>query len=199
MSTKAPDALLQLGEVTVLLHQISGGCDEARGELFSRIYPDLKRLARLRMNRERPDHTLQPTALVSELFLTLYNAKGINWRDRAHFFALASQMMKRYLTDYARARNAERRGGGRSGVSIECREISVQPLDALEFTELVDKLLAEEPRMARVVEMRCFGGLTHAEIAETLGIDERTSKRDWQVARAWLRAQLTKRSSIHAQ
>jgi RNA polymerase sigma factor (TIGR02999 family) len=199
MSSKSPDALLQLGEVTVLLRQITDGRTEARGELFSRLYPDLKRLARLRMNRERPDHTLQPTALVSELFLTLYSAKGINWRDRAHFFALASQMMKRYLTDYARARKAERRGGGRSGVSIECAELSVEPMDALEFTELVDKLMIEEPRMARVVEMRCFAGLTHAEIAEALGMDERTSKRDWQVARAWLRAQLTKRSSPHAE
>jgi RNA polymerase sigma-70 factor, ECF subfamily len=199
MSPNAPDALLQAGEVTVLLRQLSDGRAEARGELFSRLYPDLKRLARIRMNRERPDHTLQPTALISELFVTMYSAKGINWKDRAHFFALASQMMKRYLTDYARARRTERRGGGRSGVSIECLDISVEPVDALEFTELIDRLLIEEPRMGQVVEMRCFGGLTHAEIAEALGVDERTSKRDWQVARAWIQAQLTKRSSPHVE
>lgn len=185
------------GDVTVLLEQISKGQTEARGELMTLLYPDLKRLAEIRMRGERRDHTLQPTALLSELFLAMNRVNGISWRDRAHFLAVASQMMKRYLIDYARAHRAQRRGSGRENIQIECLELGEQPFNIIEIAELLEKLAAEEPRMAQVVDMRCFGRLTHAEIAEALGIDERTSKRDWQVARAWLQAQLTKRAPPH--
>ncbi len=197
MSPNTNHESVQPGEVTVLLRQIRNGDAEARGELFALLYQDLKRLANLQMGRERKDHTLQPTALISELFLSIYSAKDIQWRDRAHFLAIASQIMKRFLIDYARARGAERRGGGQRAVYVECSDFGEEPLDLLVLTELIDRLVAEEPRMGRVVEMRCFGGLTHAEIAETLGVDERTCKRDWQVARAWLQAQLAKRPSPH--
>lgn len=197
MSPNASNVSPQPGEVTVLLRQIRNGDAEARGEFFALVYPDLKRLANLQMGRERRDHTLQPTALISELFLSIHNAKDIQWRDRAHFLAIASQMMKRYLIDYARARGAERRGGGQRAVFMDGLEFSAKPMDLLELTELLDRLAAEEPRMGRVVDLRCFGGLTHVEIAETLGVDERTCKRDWQVARAWLQAQLAKRPSTH--
>ena len=178
----------------MLLERISRGQMEACGELMNLVYPDLKRLAQLRMRTERRDHTLQPTALVSELFLAMQRAGGISWRDRAHFFAVASEMMRRYLIDYARAHRAQRRGGGRETIQLDGLELGEQPFDVLEMAELLEKLAAEEPRMARVVDMRCFGSLTHAEIAAALGINERTSKRDWQVARAWLQAELSKRS-----
>ena len=183
------------GDVTLLLGQMSQGQAGARGELITLLYPDLKRLAECRMNRERPDHTLQPTALVSEFFLAMCRVKGINWRDRAHFLAVASQMMRRYLIDYARSHKTERRGGGHENIQIECLQLGERPFDILEIADLLERLAAEDPRMAEVVDMRCFGGLTHAEIAEALHMDERTSKRDWQVARAWLAAQLANKAS----
>ena len=157
------------------------------------IYPELHRIATTRMRRERSDHTLQATALVNEFFLHLAKSRKLQWRDRAHFLAMASHAMRRLLVDYCRAHNAEKRGGGALRVSFTMDETHHESeFDLIEINEIMNKLAAEEPRMARVVELRCFGGLTHAEIAEVLGIDERTVKRDWQVARAWLFSQLKK-------
>ncbi|MBC8167365.1 MAG: RNA polymerase subunit sigma-70 [Bryobacteraceae bacterium] len=192
-----PEAIVQRppGDITVLLQEIARGDPEARGQLADLLYPDLKRLAELRMNAERPEHTLQATALVSEFFLEIARARDISFRDRTHFLAVASQAMRRFLIDYARARKAERRGGGRNAVQIELVDLAGQPCELVVIGELLDQLAAEEPRMARVVDMRCFGGLTHAEIGETLGIDERTSKRDWRVAKAWLGARLHERAA----
>jgi RNA polymerase sigma-70 factor, ECF subfamily len=192
MSLEGNGGVTHSGDVTVLLRRINEGHSHARNALFERLYPDLQRMAQVRMSRERTDHTLQPTALINELFLTLQAASDINWRDRAHFFAVASQAMKRLLIDYARKRRAECRGGGQKKLDICSVDIGEQPVDILQYTELIDQLQREDARMAQVVDMRCFGGLTHLEIGEALGIDERTSKRDWQVARAWLQAQLAK-------
>ena len=183
------------GDVTLLLGQMLQGKAEARDELVTLLYPDMKRLAEFRMNHERRDHTLQPTALVSEFFLAMCRVKGVEWRNRAHFLAVASRMMRRYLIDYARSHNAERRGSGQANIQIECLELGERPFDILEIADLMERLAAEDPRMAEVVDMRCFGGLTHAEIAEALHMDERTSKRDWQTARAWLAAQLEKKAA----
>jgi RNA polymerase sigma-70 factor, ECF subfamily len=183
------------GEITLLLQRWADGQAEAADELFEALYPELRRLADSRMRSERADHTLQPTALVNEFFLRIARQKHFAWRNRAHFLAVASRAMRRLLIDYARARNSDKRGSGAILLNLQdfAASVQVHHVDALEFDELLQRLAAEEPRMAQVTEMRCFGGLTNAEIGEALGIDERTVKRDWEVARAWLRGKLSKR------
>jgi len=176
------------GEVTDMLRRWRGGDSEAYSSLITLLYPDLRKLAEYRMRRERAGHTLQPTALVSEFFLQLVNRPDFEWKNRAHFLAVASQAMRRILVDYARAQGAIKRGG--DVLKLQIADLNVGSgsgtLEMLVFNELLERLQAEEPRMAKVVEMHCFGGLTFSEIAEVIGVDERTAKRDWQVARAWL-------------
>jgi RNA polymerase sigma-70 factor, ECF subfamily len=180
------------GDLTALLHRWTSGDGDAGRELVARMYPELKRIAESRMRGERDDHTLQATALVSEFFLQLARREDFVWQNRTHFLAFASQAMKRLLIDYARSHGAGKRGGGQPEIQIDALNLSTRDggLDLLDFSRLLDRLWKEEPRMAQVVEMRCFGGLTNKEIAETVGVDERTVKRDWQVARAWLVSQL---------
>ena len=186
-----------LGEVTILLRRCASGDPEVKAKLITLMYPELKRIAEARMRNERDDHTLQPTALVNEFFLELARQQDVSWRTRAHFLAVASRAMRRYLVDYARAHNAQKRPGSRIRVNLDAPLLgrSESPLDALEFDELIERLAAEDARMAQVVEMRCFGGLTHEEIAQSIGVDERTVKRDWQVARAWIIGQIRKAKS----
>jgi RNA polymerase sigma factor (TIGR02999 family) len=188
----APD--VRSGEITEMLQLWRGGDEDAFSQLITRMYPDLRRLAALHMRRERTDHTLQPTALVNELFLHLAMNTDFEWKDRSHFLAVASQAMRRFLVDYARARKSQKRGGG--VLKVEILDLSTggpqEYLDTLVLNELLERLEREEPRMAKVVELHCFGGLTFSEIAEVIGTDERTGKRDWQVARAWLMGQLRK-------
>jgi len=180
-------------DVTILLHEIVRGNPEALSELVTLLYPDLKRMAEHRMHGERPDHTIQPSALVSEFYLQVANCRGVDWRNKSHFLAVASQIMRRFLIDYARTHNAQKRGGGVALFEIsELGLHSGRPNEVLIVNDLLDRLFLEEPRMAQVVEMRCFGGLTHSEIGEVLGIDERTAKRDWQVGRAWLKTHFEK-------
>lgn len=175
------------GEVTSLLKRVAAGEEGTRSELVSVMYPELKRIAEAQMRGERVDHTLQPTALVNELFLEIVRSQAVQWRDRKHFLAVAARAMRHFLIDYARAHSAARRGGGAIKLRLTDLDLPVEgALDPLIIGELFDHLAKEEPRMARVVEMHCFGGLNYAEIAEILEIDERTAKRDWQVARAWL-------------
>ena len=162
--------------------------EEARNEVLTLLYPELRRIAEAHMRRERRDHTLQATALVSEFFVHITRSPSFTARTKAQFLILASVAMRRLLVDYARARKTEKRGGQFIRVDIENADPAQEP----EFEDLVaiDELLAQlgttDPRLAQVVELRFFGGLTHAEIGETLGITERTVKRDWQLARAWL-------------
>ena len=190
MSTEdRPDSSSGSGsEITGMFSASSGGDAERRAALIERLYPELKRIAGLHMSRERPDHTLQPTALVNEFFLDFARRTDLKWQNRAHFLAAASQAMKRLLIDHARGRSATKRGGPTLRVQLEGLDLPgrVSEVDTHTLKDLLDRLEAEEPRMAQVVELRCFGGLTHAEIGEILGLDERTIKRDWQVARAWL-------------
>lgn len=183
-------------EVTSLLERWHSSNPDLQAELVSRLYPELKRIAQCRMRSERSDHTLQPTALVNEFFLQLAKQREFLWRSRAHFLAVASTAMKRLLIDYARAHDASKRGGDSVKIQLDGLLLShfQTTFEPAELNEILDRLEAEEPRMSQIVELRCFGGLTHAEIAETLGIDERTVKRDWQVARAWLFGQLRKGS-----
>lgn len=177
------------GEVTELLLRWSD--PGARDRLFAAIYPELKRVADLRMRRERADHTLQPTALVGEVFLHLVRQDSVSWQSRGHFLAVASEAMRRILVDHARIRMAQKRPhGGR----ISLDEIRIGSNDdfaeVLEIDDMLEKLAVKDPRAARVVELRYFGGLTFGEISGILGVNERTAKRDWQLARAWLFTEL---------
>jgi RNA polymerase sigma-70 factor (ECF subfamily) len=171
------------------------GDEDARAQLVSLVYPQLKKLAAHQMRGERPDHTLQPTALVNEAFLRLAGGAEVAWQDRNHFFALSAELMRQILVDYARRRRAVKRGGGTA--SIEIQEWHAQFHDHPEIVIEVDKLLTRlnslDSRQARVVEMRYFAGISEGEIAEVLGISERTVKRDWNMARAWMRKELSTR------
>lgn len=163
--------------------------DEAmRAQLVESVYPQLKHIAERHMRGERRDHSLQPTALVNEFFLVLARQKRFTVNGRAHFLAIASRAMRRLLIDHARSRGAERHGGAMINVQLDPADLPIGDgaFNMLELDELLNRLAAEEPRMAKVVELKCFGGLTFSEIAQVLSIEERTAKRDWQVARAWL-------------
>jgi RNA polymerase sigma factor (TIGR02999 family) len=164
----------------------------ARDRAMALLYPELKRIAEAQMRRERPDHTLQATGLVSEFFVYLARSTSFTAHTKAHFLVLASIVMRRLLVDYARARKRDKRGGQLVRVDLD----HVEPgeaahfADLLEIDELLTQLGATDPRLARVVELRFFGGLTNAEAGEVLGVNERTIKRDWTIARAWLYSQL---------
>ena len=188
------DSSCKPGEVTAWLQQLPRGDSDAMSRVMKVLYSDLKRIAVCRMRGERADHTLDPDALISELFLKLAKNPSYQFHNRAHFLAFASQQMRRFLVDYARAHRSEKRYGSRKKVEIEeCGVMLGQDLDQLLiFDQLIETLAVREPRMAKVVEMRCFGGLTHSEIATALGMDERTAKRDWSFARAWLECELRK-------
>jgi RNA polymerase sigma-70 factor, ECF subfamily len=168
--------------------------ERTRDYLVTLLYPELKRIAEAHMRRERRDHTLQATALVSEFFVHMARSPTFLPRTRTQFLIVASVAMRRLLVDYARARRAEKRGGERVRVDIENADPSQGSsiVDILEIDELLSKLAQSDPRSAKIVELRFFGGLTNAEIALALGVHERTVKRDWQVARAWLYSHLRK-------
>ena len=168
------------------------GEKEALANLVALMYPELKRIASQRMRGERPDHTLQATSLVNEFFLRLARHKNIAWRSRTHFLAVASRLMRQVLIDYARFHNAQIRGGTR--VKVQFTDIDVpgtaNAFDVLIMNELMDRLKELDRWAAAVAEMRLYGELSHAEIAEIIGKDERTVKRYWKFAREWIIDQL---------
>lgn len=171
--------------------------EATRDQVITILYPELKRIAEAHMRRERQDHTLQATALVSEFFVHIARSPNFTTRTRSQFLMVASVAMRRLLVDYARARSAEKRGGHRVRVDIENADPSQDAhfVDILEIDELLSRLAASDPRMAQIVELRFFGGLTNQEIAGALDIHERTVKRDWQIARAWLYSRLQRHDS----
>ncbi len=175
------------GQVTQLLKAMHAGDTQAAESLLPLVYAELHRLARGYMRRERPDHTLQATALINEAYLRLVG-EDIDWNSRAHFIGLAANVMRRVLVDYARAHNAEQRGGGLQRVEMQDElAISAEQLDQVEhLDEALKKLERENPRQARVVELRYFGGLSVEEIGALLQIAPRSVKRDWALARIWL-------------
>jgi RNA polymerase sigma-70 factor, ECF subfamily len=181
-------------DVTTLLLRVKVGDRSAESDLMPLIYDELRAIARNHMRHERPDHTLQATVLVHEAFLQLAGDSNVDWQNRAHFFALASRAMRRILIDYARAAHAEKRPGAHEKVELESALMFTkeQKIDVLALNEALEKLTAWDPRQGQVVEMRFFAGLSFEEIAEVLNISERTAKRDWMMARAWLHAELTK-------
>ena len=174
--------------LTNLLANWRGGDAKAADQLIEVVYQELRALAGRYMRRERSDHTLQPTALVNEMFLRLSESQPMEWHDRAHFFAVAAQQLRRILVNYARDRNAEKRGGKRVKLTLSFANDVSEPreLDVLELEDALTRLEQFEPRAARVIELRFFAGLTEAESAEALGISVATLKRDWTFARAWL-------------
>lgn len=175
-------------DITQTLTSASRGDRAAMDTLFPLVYDELKRLAESHLRRERDNHTLQATALVHEAYIKLIDQKHVHDRDRAYFFALASQAIRRILVDHARARNRKKRVGNRRQLSLD-EGIAVAPdtdLDVLGLDEALERLAHAHPEKARVVEMRFFGGLTTEEVAEVLGVTTRTAERYWQYARAWL-------------
>jgi RNA polymerase sigma-70 factor (ECF subfamily) len=175
------------GQVTQLLKAMRAGDARAAEDLLPLVYAELHRLARSYMRRERPDHTLQATALINEAYLRLVG-EDVDWNSREHFIGLAAHVMRRVLVDYARTRNAEQRGGGLKRVEMQDDlAISAEQLDQVEeLDEALKKLEKENPRQARVVELRYFGGLSVEQIGAMLQIAPRSVKRDWALARIWL-------------
>jgi len=181
------------GEVTALLVELRKGSPEAEAKLAPLVYKQLHRLAAHYMRRERPDHTLQPTALVNEAYLKLISQEETRWQDRAHFFGIAARLMRQVLVDHARTRQAGKRGGLVEKIPLE-EVFEFSPERSRELIELDDALRGLERldvQQSRIIELRFFAGLTVEETAEVLGISERTVKRDWSVARAWLHGELS--------
>lgn len=182
------------GEVTQLLGRIDAGEAAAQADLMELVYQELQRVAGGFMRRERPDHTLQPTALVNEAVLRMLGPDALGQlNSRAHLFGAMAQAMRRVLVDHARAKNAQRRGGERERVgldlAIELADVG-DAVDMLAIDEALRKLESLNARQAQVVELRFFGGLSVPEIAEFLGISVSTVEKDWRLARAWLSGQL---------
>lgn len=180
-------------DVTALLHAWRGGDEAALGELIPLVYGELKRLAHGYMRQEQVGHTLQTTALVNEVYLRLIHAQEVRWQDRAHFFALAANLMRRILVDYARTRSYRKRGGDLRKVSFdEALYIAREPETDLVGLDHALKALEDfDPRKAKVVELRYFGGLSVEDTAKLLKVSPDTVKRDWKLAKVWLLAELT--------
>ena len=194
----APDKTPHVSDtsVTALLSQLSAGHREVEGRLIPQVYNELRRMAAGYMRRERPDHTLQPTALVHEAYAQLVDHPQQRWENRAHFLATAAQVMRHILVDHARAKRAEKRGGIHQQVTLDEALLPTQErtLDILSIHQALERLSTFDARQGRVVELHFFGGLTFEEIALVLGISERTVKREWSMARAWLRTELAERA-----
>ncbi len=180
------------GEITRLLMELRKGNRAAESQLVPLVYGELRGLAARYMRQERPDHTLQPTALVHEAYLRLMEQRQIDWQSRAHFYAVAAQLMRRILVDHARARRAGKRGGSHHKVSLEeAADIRHhQSVDLIGLDDALERLARWDTRQSRIVELRFFGGLSIEETAEVLGVSTRTVKREWTVARAWLYGEL---------
>jgi len=180
-------------EITNLLKAWSAGDAAALDQLSQQVYDELRRMARRHMKAERRDNTLQTTALVHEVYLRLVDVTKVEWRQRAQFFAVAAQMMRRILVDAARARASHKRGGGGMRVNFdEAAIVSPQPDRSMVALDDALAVFAEvAPRQAKVVELRYFGGLQEEEIVEVLQISPRTVRRDWDFARAWLARELS--------
>jgi len=181
-------------EITLLLQQIGKGNENAPDELLAVVYEELRRLAYGYMQKERSDHTLQPTALVHEAFIQLVGWENVTWQNRAHFFAVAARIMRQVLIEHARQKNSLKRGGGWQKIVLD-EAISFptqggKEFDLLEINDAINDLAEFDERQARIVELRFFGGLTYEETAHALDISLKTVQREWTLAKAWLRRRL---------
>ena len=178
--------------ITHLLQQWSDGDDRALDRLTPLVYDQLRQQAARYLRREHRVHTLQTTALINEAYLRLIDAKEVRWQGRAHFFAIAANLMRRILVDHARRRDAEKRGGSQIRLTLDQTMLpaSQSDVDVLAIDEALTRLAAIDRQQAQIVELRFFSGLSVEETAAALGISPRTVKRDWSVARAWLRREI---------
>ena len=180
-------------DITGLLIQWSQGDPEALERLMPVIYAECRRIAEQQLGRERRDHTLDPTALVHELYLRLVDQRRATWENRAQFFGIAAQLMRRILVDYARARHAEKRGGSAIFVSLAAAANTPDEsriADVLAIDEALGRLASYDPEQVRIIELRFFAGLTVEETARVVGRSPRTVKREWRLAKAWLYREL---------
>ena len=184
--------------VTALLGDWSRGDRSALDELLPLVYGELRRIASRQLKAERTGHTLQPTALVHEAYLRLVDQRHVSWHDRAHFFGVAAQMMRRILVDHARRHTAAKRGAGVTSISVDdVRELAAaNEIPILEFDQALDRLQHVDAKLARLVELRAFGGLTIEEAAHVLDISASTVKREWRTAKAWLTRELDASSRL---
>jgi len=178
--------------ITHLLKEWSDGDRQALDKLTPLVYEELRHHAARYLRRERRGHTLQTTALIHEAYLRLIDARDVHWQSRAHFFAIAANLMRRILVEHARRRDADKRGGSHIRVQLDdALAVADEPdVDLLAIDEALDRLAAIDPQQARVVELRFFSGLSVEETAAALGVSPKTVKRDWSVARAWLRREI---------
>lgn len=181
------------GDITQMLVAYGEGRRDTLDELLPLVYEELKRIAAFYLRREQRSHTLQPTALVHEAYLRLVSQHSVNWQNRAQFYGLAAQMMRRILVNHAVAKQAEKRGSGGDRVSLEEITLALNEvnLDLLALDEALKRLAARDEAKAQIVEMKFFGGMTTREIAEVTGKSTSTIEREWAFARAWLYKTLT--------
>ncbi len=182
--------------VTELLIGLTEGNTQVLEALLPIVYSELRRLANSYLRRERNDHTLQPTALVHEAYMKLVDQRNVKWQNRAHFFGVAANVMRRILVDHARKHNADKRGGEFSKEQLEEALIVVsdeRSFELLALDEALENLAAMDPQKARIVELRYFGGLSVEETAEVMGVSEITVKRHWKLAKAWLYGQIARK------
>ncbi len=181
-------------EVTQLLVKWGEGDADALDRLFPLVYGELRRQARRHLRRERVGHTLQATALIHEAYVRLVDQRSVRWQNRAHFFAISAQLMRRILVDHSRGRHRAKRGGSAARVPLEDVLLVAAgqlDVDVLALDEALTRLAALEPRQAQVVELRFFGGLSIEETAAALGVSPATVKNDWNFAKAWLRREMS--------
>ena len=178
----------ELDDLTVLLTRMQQGDGQAGEKAMALVYSELHRIASLELRDERPGHLLQTTALIHEAYIRLSGSEALQIQNRRHFFAVASQQMRRILVDHARARNAHKRGDGALQVGLEGVGVGIDPrnIDLVLLDQALDELERVDSRAARVVELRFFGGYTDQEAAESLGVSLPTVRRDWEFARSWL-------------
>jgi RNA polymerase sigma factor (TIGR02999 family) len=181
-------ALPRSAEITGLLKAWTSGDQAALDRLATQVYDELHRMARHYMRNERAGNTLQTTALVNEVYLRLVDVKNVDWQQRAQFFAMSAQMMRRILVDAVRARGSRKRGGGAARVNVDETAVLSPECDSsvVALDEALEAFSKMAPRQAKVVELRYFGGLTEEEIVEVLNISPRTVRRDWEFAKSWL-------------
>jgi len=192
-----PESDADSHRITRLLRAWGQGDDAALAELTPLVHSELRRVARGYIKGERPDHTLQATALVNECFLRLMDARQVPWQDRAHFFALSARLMRRILVDVARARRYDKRGGGAEHVPLDEVVPAVERgRDLVALDDVLHSLATIDERKSQIVELRFFGGLNHEETAEILGVSAKTVMREWQVAKMWLLRELRQRGPL---
>ena len=182
----------QTSNVAELLDSIESGDKSVAKRLMPLVYDDMRSLAANYLRRESPGHTLQPTALVNEAFLKLVDQTRVEWKGRTHFFAVGAEIMRRILVDHARSKNRQKRGGDHDRIALhdDMQVSKHRDEDLIAVDDAIEKLAKRDVRQAKIVELRFFGGLTVAEVAEVLGVSKRTVEGEWTMIRAWLRREL---------